>query len=107
MSTRVRVDPRAADELDEAANWYDAQRAGLGREFVLEVREAVRALAREPQAGSPVDVVDATLGIRRVRVRRFPYQVVYVTLTEHVVVIAVAHDRRRPGYWAQRIGADG
>lgn len=45
MSTRARVDPRAADELEEAADWYDRQRAGLGRELVLEVRAAVRSLA--------------------------------------------------------------
>ena len=65
MSTRVRVDPRAADELEETADWYDRQRAGLGREPVLEVR----------------------------------------AVDDHLVVIAVAHDRRRPAYWAQRVAA--
>ena len=103
MSTRVRVDPRAADELEEAAEWYDRQRAGLGRELVLEVRAAVRSLAQNPRSGSPVDVVDPALGVRRVRVRRFPYQVVYVGIDAGVVVIAVAHDRRRPGYWDTRL----
>ena len=76
MSGRVRLDPRAAVEVEEAAEWYEHQRAGLGRDLVLDVR--------------------------RVRVRRFPYQVVYVTLDDDIVVIAVAHDRRRPGYWASR-----
>lgn len=103
MSGRVRVDPRAADELEEAADWYDRQRAGLGRELVLEVRAAVRSLARSPRAGSPVDVVDTALGVRRVRVRRFPYQVVYVTHDDDIVVIAVGHGRRSPAYWAGRV----
>jgi plasmid stabilization system protein ParE len=67
VSGRVRVDPRAADELEEAADWYDRQRAGLGRELVIEVRAAVRSFARNPRAGSPVDAVDPTLGLRRVR----------------------------------------
>lgn len=102
MSSRVRVDPRAADELEEAADWYHRQRVGLGRELVLEVRDAVRSLAQNPGAGAPVDVVDPTLGVRRVRVRRFPYQVVYVVIEDDVVVIAIAHDRRRPGYWVER-----
>jgi plasmid stabilization system protein ParE len=103
VSARVRVDPRAADELDEAAEWYDRQRAGLGRELVLEVRAAVRSLAQNSTAGSPVEAVDPALGVRRVRVRRFPYQVVYVMQDHDIVVIAVAHHRRRPSYWATRV----
>lgn len=106
MSSRVRVDPRAADELEEAASWYDRQRPGLGRELVTEVRAALRSLAGGPRAGSPVDAVDPALGVRRVRVRRFPYQVVYLVIDHDVVVIAIAHDRRKPGYWAERVAAD-
>jgi plasmid stabilization system protein ParE len=104
VSGRVRLDPRAAAELEQAADWYDGQRTGLGRDLVLEVRAAVRALARRPRAGSPIEGVDPTLDVRRVRVGRFPYQVVYVTLDDDVVVIAIAHDRRQPGYWAARVG---
>lgn len=103
MSGRVRLDPRAAEELDQAADWYERQRGGLGPELVVEVRAAVRTLVEHPRAGSPVDGVDPALEVRRVRVRRFPYQVVYVMHDEDVVVIAVAHDRRRPGYWAARV----
>lgn len=63
----------------------------------------MRSVARNPRTGSPVDVVDPSLGVRRVRVRRFPYQVVYLVIDNDVVVIAIAHDRRRPGYWAERL----
>ena len=103
MSSRVRVDPRAADELEEAVDWYDRQRAGLGRELVMEVRAAIRSLGRSPGAGAPVGVVDPALGVRRVRVRRFPYQVVYLVIDDDIVVIAIAHDRRQPGYWMSRV----
>lgn len=102
MSGRVRLDPRAAVELDQAAEWYERHRVGLGRDLVLEVRAAVRVLARSPRAGSPVEGVDPALDVRRVHVHRFPYHVVYVTLDGDVVVIAVAHDRRQPRYWASR-----
>jgi plasmid stabilization system protein ParE len=105
VSGRIRLDPRAADELDQAAAWYERQRVGLGRDLVLAVGAAVRALARSPRAGAPVDRVDPTIDVRRVRVRRFPYQVVYVMHAEDIVVIAVAHDRRRQGYWAGRVGS--
>ena len=42
-------------------------------------------------------------GARIVRLRRFPYVVVYLDLTETVQVIAVAHSKRRPNYWRKRL----
>jgi plasmid stabilization system protein ParE len=67
----VGLDPRASAELDDAAEWYERQRAGLGRELILEVRAAIRSVARSPKAGSPVDGLDPALDVRRVGVRRF------------------------------------
>jgi toxin ParE1/3/4 len=103
VSGRVRLDPRAAVELEQAVEWYEQQRSGLGRDLVLEVRAAIQALVRSPRAGSPIDGVDPALDVRRVPVRRFTYQVVYVTLDDDIIVIAVAHDRRRPAYWGSRV----
>ncbi len=99
---RVGLEPRASAELDEAAERYERQRAGLGRELVLEVRAALRSLTNSPLGGSPVQDVDPALGVRRVQVRRFPYQVVFVTRGEEIIVIPVAHDRRRPAYRESR-----
>lgn len=104
MSARGHLDPAAAAELDEAAEWYENQQAGLGRDLVVEVGAAIRALASSPGAGSPIDGIRPGLDVRRVRVARFPYQVVYVTIDEDVYVIAVAHERRQPGYWSDRTG---
>lgn len=103
MSGTVRTDPRAALEFEQAALWYDQRQPGLGRDLVAEVRSVIDHLAQFPGAGSPVERTDPALDIRRLPVRRFPYQVVYVTTGEDVVVIAVAHERRRSQYWADRI----
>ena len=103
MSVEVGFDPRASAEIEEASVWYEGQRAGLGREFVAEVRAAVFALGESSGVGSPLEGADPALEIRRVGVRRFPYQVVYVVHEDAVVVIAVAHDRRRSDYWGQRL----
>lgn len=103
MSGTVRSDPRAALELEQAALWYDQRQPGLGRALVAEVRSVIDHLAQFPGAGSPVERADPTLDIRRLPVRRFPYQVVYITTGEDVVVIAVAHERRRSEYWADRL----
>ena len=43
------------------------------------------------------------LGVLRVRLRRFPYQVVFIELKKYIRVLAVAHERRRPGYWRERL----
>ena len=98
MSGTVRTDPRAALEFEQAALWYDQRQPGLGRDLVAEVRSVIDHLAQFPRAGSPVESADPTLDIRRLPVRRFPYQVVYVTTGNDVVIIAVAHERRRSEY---------
>jgi plasmid stabilization system protein ParE len=100
------IDPTAAAELDEAVEWYEHRRAGLGLELLVEIRSAVQAVSSRPKAGSPIHGVDPALEVRRVPVRRFPYQVVYVVGAAGIVVIAVAHDRRRPTYWASRVEPD-
>ena len=66
----------------------------------------MQVVSRGPKAGSPIDGLDPALDVRRVPMRRFPYQIVYFTGAEDIVVIAVAHDRRLPAYWASRTEPD-
>ena len=88
--------------MAEAARWYETHRAGLGMEFLDAVDTAVARVAQGPRVGSPVPgISDQT--IRRRPVRRFPYHVVCVELPDRLQVLAVAHDRRRPAYWAGRL----
>lgn len=101
MTFTVRLAPPALEELDEAARWYEERRIGLGAEFVDAVETTARSLARWPEAGSPI----APAGDRRFRrapVEGFPYYLPYRVVDEVVEVLAVAHDRRRPKYWAAR-----
>jgi len=85
-----------------ASRWYDRERAGLGLDFLRMVDRAIAQVGSAPKSGSPVPGV-ADAAIRRVVVRRFPYHVVYIELPDRVQVLAVAHQRRRPGYWIGRI----
>lgn len=103
MSLPVRFSAEAASELDGAAAWYDEQRPGLGEAFIHAVETALGLLAEWPGSGLPIPGVVSDLEIRRVPVARFPYQLPYAVLEDHVRVLAVAHDRRRPGYWASRV----
>lgn len=102
MSVPVRFSSEAASELGSAAAWYDEQRSGLGEAFIDAVETTLAVLSEWPESGALIGGVVSELKIRRVPVARFPYQLPYVVLEDHVRVLAVAHDRRRPGYWSSR-----
>jgi ParE toxin of type II toxin-antitoxin system, parDE len=87
----------AADELEEAAVFYESGVAGLGKSFLDEVHRTVSLIERYPDAGAAIE-----RNLRRVRLDRFPYAVVYRRADDAVVIIALAHQRRRPGYWRGR-----
>jgi hypothetical protein len=74
-----------------------SERAWPGLEFLEALDAAVVGVAEMPRMGSPVSGV-ADQGIRRRAVRRFPYHVIYLGLPDRLLILAVAHDRRRPGY---------
>lgn len=87
----------AEAELLKALAYYARRRPGLGLAFLAAVEEAVARAAEAPAAGSPLGGA-----IRRRLVPDFPYQVVYRADVVPVRVLAVAHLRRRAGYWRRR-----
>jgi toxin ParE1/3/4 len=96
--SRVTFLPEAREEFLDAFGEYRAVRAQLGREFLQEVERCARRAARFPNQGSlHLD------GTRRIVLRRFPYSLIYRVSADEVVIAAVAHHRREPGYWADRL----
>jgi plasmid stabilization system protein ParE len=85
-------------ELEEAAAWYELHKTGLGREFLLSVKEAIQKICDNPRIGSRFGATR----FRYVLVHRFPYVVFYSEGVDTIRVMAVAHNRRRPGYWKNR-----
>jgi plasmid stabilization system protein ParE len=102
VNRRVLFEPEASAELEEAALWYEAERSGLGLAFLAAVDRAIEHLAAWPNSGIPVPGVPADLFVRQHPVSRFPYRIAYLVTSEAVWVLAVAHARRRPGYWRSR-----
>ena len=102
MSRPVSFEPEASHELEAAALWYETQRSGLGLTFLAAVDEAVDQLTTWPEAGTLVPGVPAHLKVRQAPVVRFPYRVAYLVMSRELRVLAVAHTRRRPGYWRSR-----
>ena len=102
MTKPVRFGREAREELQEAAEWYESRRTGLRAEFLGALDEAI---ARLQQPGVPLarlPGVPPDLGVKRVFLRRFPYAVIFIEMPTRIRVIAVAHQRRRPGYWRGR-----
>lgn len=95
MSLIVRS--AAAADLDEVYLWYEAQRPGLGREFMDAVEQVFRAMVEMP---GRFRVVHGDM--RRAHVRRFPYGVFFRTHGEDVVVVGCFHGRRDPRRWKAR-----
>ncbi|MCE9640392.1 MAG: type II toxin-antitoxin system RelE/ParE family toxin [Betaproteobacteria bacterium] len=89
--------PEAEAELEDASLFYESRMPGLGKSFAAEVERTIYLIREFPDAGSPTGPMR-----RRVLVARFPYSVVYRRDPDFVVIIAIAHQRRRPGYWRQR-----
>ena len=102
MTLPFRTEREASAELGEAAAWYEQRRDGLGIEFLQAIHNALEFIARFPQAGTVVPGVPVDLLVRRVPVRRFPFHVIYLEMSDAIRVLAFAHDRRSPGYWHSR-----
>ena len=96
----LRVLPEAEAELVEAAEWYESRRAGLGLRLILAVDRAFEDILDAP--GSHALWIAGRPFRKRV-LTRFPYVVFFRSDGARVDVVAVAHARRRPGYWLGRV----
>jgi toxin ParE1/3/4 len=103
MTKPVRLAREARAELQEAARRYAEQRPELRTEFLAAIDEAMDRVVRLARhLGSPPGI-DPALGVKRVFVKRFPFSIYFLELPTRFRVLAVAHARRRPFYWADRL----
>jgi toxin ParE1/3/4 len=93
----LEILPAAAAEALEAANWYRERSPKAALAFARELKQALTIIAESP-ATSPA----YHHGTQRILLDRFPYEVVYRLFAERILVVAVAHYKRRPGYWQRR-----
>jgi len=90
--------PPAQAELLEGIAYYAAIEAALGQRFEQAMASAVRHAVSHPERGAR-----RSKNTRRWLVKGFPFSVIYRASPQEVVIVAVAHQRKLPGYWAQRI----
>lgn len=94
---RVIFSPEARREFEEAERYYNRQVPCLGDEFRTEIKAALQRIQSWPLS-CPVERGD----IRRLTLSRFPYKLLYSVESDHIYVIAVAHQHRMPEYWIDR-----
>jgi toxin ParE1/3/4 len=90
--------PEALAELERAKAWYEAQRPDLGESFFQEITTAVSRIREAPNTWP-----EYRQGTRRFLVHRFPFAVIYCQRATSLLVMAVMHLKRRPGYWQARL----
>lgn len=95
---KVIFHPDAEIELEKIVAYYESSQNGLGLELADEVLATIARILDYPQVGSLF-----SNNTRRCVVKRFPYGIIYQICEDAVRIIAVAHLRRRPGYWENRM----
>ena len=88
----------AEEEMTEASVFYEVATSGLGAGFLDEVQRVINILRDHPELSQPV-----SQGLRRALLHRFPFSLIYSIEVDVVLIVAVSHQRRRPGYWRDRI----
>ena len=100
----ISVDADAEDELQAAWRWYEEQVRGLGAELLSAVDQKLLRIQRSPGRFPLVTGPARKFGVRRALLLGFPFAIYFTELEAELRVLAVAHQRRRPGYWRKRLG---
>jgi plasmid stabilization system protein ParE len=94
---RVRFHPAAAAEVERAQVWYEERSVLAAAGFLQELTRAIQRLRAAPER-----YPSAEHGTRRIVLEQYPFTAFYLTRRDEILIVAVAHHRRRPGYWAAR-----
>ena len=94
----IEFHANALAEFKQATIWYNNQRKGLGKEFFEEVNSSIDLISKNP------DIWPKYLKyLHRLILKRFPYNIVYRVKPDAIEIIAIAHQKKKPGYWQYRV----
>lgn len=97
-SKKVEFHEDAALEYEAAFEWYLERSILAASKFAESLNRAIDMIAEAPQRW-----LASSNGIRRFLLQKFPFAIVYRELPAVIQVVAIAHTRRKPGYWKQRV----
>lgn len=94
---RIEYHPGARLDFDESFDWYLVRSQQTAVRFSTAINASLDLIAANPERFLPLDSMH-----RQCTVKRFPFRIIYRILPDHVFVVAIAHGKRRPGYWSDR-----
>ncbi len=97
MTYTVRLREEAELDLEAAAGWYEAQRSGLGHEFLDSVADTLASIEKNPMSFPVVH-----RKIHRAVIYRFPFAIFYFVNGTEITVLSVMHGSRHPSRWQRR-----
>ena len=103
MTLAVSYHPAASAELRADVSWYEERGPGLGDRFEAALDSVIDGVLEWPESGSVWPGWESISGVRSRRLPGFPYRLVYLVQPDELVVVAVAHEKRKPGYWRDRV----
>ncbi len=93
----VLILPQASEELEASISYYESKQTGLGAALLAEFKRTCERIFELPKAARLIRG-----DLRRRPIHRFPYSVLYRVSNDEIVIVAIAHRRRRPGFWRSR-----
>ena len=103
MTLEVSYHPEATAELRTDISWYEDRGPGLGDRFEVSVDSVIDGVLEWRESGSVWPSWESIPVVRSRRVPGFPYRLVYLVQPGELVVVAIAHEKRKPGYWRDRV----
>jgi len=89
--------PDVSVEIKASYQWYEKQAKGLGEDFLAELQQSFGVITQYPNSWPPFGN-----NIRRFLLNKFPFSVIYSPSEKQILVLAVMHNKKRPGYWIKR-----
>lgn len=93
----VDFHPAALREAEAAQAWYEERSVLAASAFLREFSDAIQRIRQAPHRYPPAEA-----GTHRLVLERFPFSVYYRVKAHKIEIVAVAHQKRRPGYWTSR-----
>ena len=95
---KIKIAKIAQQEFNESKQFYEIEQAGLGVRFENEIKNAISHIKKSPSIW-PFERGE----IQRYILHRFPYKILYSIQEDTIIILAFAHQHRKPDYWIDRI----
>lgn len=95
---RFEFHPEALEDYQQSVNWYAPRGTALSEGFMLAVEDAIFRVTEAPERWRVIEE-----DVRRCLTRVFPYGILYTIESDYILIVAVMHCGREPGYWRDRL----